>query len=125
MSTATNTDYTDSDEEEGVSPSSTVMSIHTRTPIQLRRLVKRIRAPRTEANYILILFQARQIVERYAGSSPLWLKRELTNSLLQEVDELDNFSQIHADSIAHLQNIIDSGATETIRTQRCGCCCIL
>lgn len=115
------------DEQEGhcneVATSTSYSSISvSRTPPQLRRLIKKIRVPLTAQNYILLLYECRRIVKRYAGSSPLWLQHELTISLLNEIDSLDQFDTLFPTHIRDLQQLVDSGALDEIESSRQGCC---
>lgn len=94
----------------------------SRTPPQLRRLIKRIRVPLKSENYILLLFECRRIVKQYAGSSPLWLQHELTISLLNEIDGLDQFDTMFPKHVRDLQDLVDSGALNEIESTRSSCC---
>ena len=99
-----------------------------RTPPQLRRLLRQLRVKPARKNYVALVFESIRIVNSYASSAPLWLRRELCISLLNEIDELDGMESMFANSISTMIDIADSGSFSEIRSSRgslcpCGFCC--
>jgi hypothetical protein len=101
----------------------TVISSHPRTPPQLRRILRKLTIERSERNFIPIALFFMTAVEKYIPGSPLWLKRQVTISLLCEVDELDNLQHLFEATVAHLYNAADSGRLYELE-RRC-CCCLI
>ncbi len=94
-----------------------------RSPKQLRKMLQKIKTKLTPGNYLLVVYELYSIVCNHAGQSPVWLKRELTVSLLNELPEYDFLDAIHKDTVAHLINLADSGRLHEIRSDRARCIC--
>ena len=95
------------------------------TPRILRRLVSKITVKRTRANFIALVYDTIRLVNGYTPLAPAWLRCELTVSLLNELEELDDLSELFMESALTMINLADSGKMKHIRSRTtclCGFC---